>query len=138
MSDIECPFCNLRGRVLMDNTNALVLLSDPHRAHGHFLVIPKRHIEKPWDLSKAEIQDIFELIFIIEQKIIGKLGDGCDIRQHYKPFLKQDRYKIDHIHFHVIPRSFKDRIYQITEQHDTELFEDLTEEEHDEVAKLLQ
>lgn len=133
----DCPFCNLGDRVLKENDTAQAFLSNPRRAPGHFLVTPKRHIDKPWELTSEEIQDIFELIFFIEKKIIGKLGDGCDIRQHYKPFLPQGRLIVRHVHFHVIPRSLQDRIWYISDKHDTELFEELTDEEHDEVAKLL-
>ncbi len=105
---------------------------------GHFLVMPKRHIEQPWELTKDELSDIFELIFFIEQKIIGKLGDGCDIRQNYRPFLKQGKIKMDHVHFHVYPRYDKDYLYKVSEQFEDDLFTDLDESEQDEVEQLLQ
>lgn len=133
----KCPFCSPKERVLTENESAQVILSDPHKVPGHFLVIPKRHIIKPWLLKPAELQDIFELIFFIERKIIGKLGDGCDIRQNYRPFLKQSTLKVDHVHFHVIPRSLEDYIYQISEQYETDLFADLDDMERDAVADLL-
>ena len=138
MSDsINCPFCNLGDRVLKENKTAKAFLSNPRKVPGHFLVSPKRHVEKPWDITKEERDDVFELINFIEQKIIGKLGDGCDVRQNYRPFMKQGRVKVDHIHYHVIPRSFEDYIYQISEKYDTELFADLDQSEAKEVAKLL-
>jgi diadenosine tetraphosphate (Ap4A) HIT family hydrolase len=133
----NCPFCNSSERVLKENTHAQVLLSNPHKVPGHFLVVPKRHIEKPWELTNDELTDIFELIFFIEQKIIGKLGDGCDIRQNYRPFMKQSQLKVDHIHFHVIPRSLQDYIYKVSEQYETSLFAELDDAERDAVAKLL-
>lgn len=133
----NCPFCNPAERVLKENDHAIVLLSDPRKVPGHFLVIPKRHIEKPWELKEPEITDIFKLIFFIEQKIIGKLGDGCDIRQNYRPFMKQDTLKVDHLHFHVIPRSLEDYIYQISEKYETQMFAKLDKTEHDAVVKLL-
>lgn len=99
--------------------------------------MPKRHIEKPWELTDTELSDIFKLIFFVENKIIGKLGDGCDIRQHYRPFMTQSKLKVDHVHFHIIPRSLKDRIYQMVEKRDTDLFETLDEAEAETVIKLL-
>lgn len=133
----NCPFCDPEQRVLKQNTNAQVILSNPRKVPGHFLVVPKRHIEKPWELTPEELQDIFELIFFIEQRIIGKLGEGCDIRQNYRPFMKQNNLKVDHLHFHVIPRALDDYIYSVSEKYETELFAELDNVEHDEVSKLL-
>ena len=134
----DCPFCNAGERALKENATAQVLLSDPRKVPGHFLVVPKRHAEKPWELKPAELQDIFELIFFIEQKIIGKLGDGCDVRQNYRPFMRQSKLKVDHVHFHVIPRYLEDYIYSVSEKYETDLFADLDEKEAAEVAKLIQ
>lgn len=133
----NCPFCQPEERILKENDRAQVILSNPRKVPGHFLVVPKRHVEKPWDLEPAELQDIFALVFFVEQKIIGKLGDGCDVRQNYRPFLKQNDLKVDHIHFHVIPRTLEDYIYKVSEKYDTELFAQLDDAEREEVAKLL-
>lgn len=133
----NCPFCEPAERVLKENKTTQVVLSNPRKVPGHFLVLPKRHVEKPWELTTPELQDIFELIFFIEQKIIGKLGEGCDIRQNYRPFMKQNQVKVDHVHFHVIPRSLEDYIYRISEKYDTQLFAQLDDTERDAVAKLL-
>lgn len=133
----DCPFCNPTERVLKSNAHAQVILSNPHKVPGHFLVVPKRHVEKPWELRHEELTDIFDLIFLIEQKILGKLGDGVDIRQNYRPFLQQSKLKVNHVHFHVYPRSLHDYIYKVSEQFETELFADLDPVEAKEVAKLL-
>lgn len=127
----------MHQRVLKSNQYANVLLSDPRKVPGHFLVTPKRHVEKPWDLTHEELTDIFDLIFFIEQKILGKLGDGVDIRQNYRPFLEQSTLKVDHIHFHVIPRALQDYIYKVSEQYETELFAELDSAEEKAVADLL-
>jgi diadenosine tetraphosphate (Ap4A) HIT family hydrolase len=134
---IDCPFCNPQERVVKENASAQVMLSDPRKVPGHILVMPKRHVVKPWDLTPQELQDVFELIFFIEQRIIGKLGDGCDVRQNYRPFMQQSALKIDHVHFHVIPRSLQDYIYSVVERHETDLFAELDDEESDAVVKLL-
>src|SRR5665647_1813347 len=131
----NCPFCNPKERVLKENEHALVMLSNPHKVPGHFLVLPKRHIEKPWELSHAELADIFDLIFFIEQRIIGKLGDGCDVRQNYRPFMKQSKLKVDHVHFHIYPRSPDDYLYKVSEQFETELFAELDDAERSAVEK---
>lgn len=137
MQTDNCPFCEPKDRVLRENEQARVILSNPRKVPGHFLVMPKRHVEKPWELTEAELAGIFELIFFIEKHIVGKLGDGCDIRQNFRPFLPQNRLKKDHIHFHVYPRSLNDYLYKVAEVYETDLFADLDDMERDAVAKLL-
>ncbi len=138
MAEIQdCPFCNCEERVLKENELAQVVLSDPHKVPGHFLVMPKRHIEKPWELTNLELTAVFDLIFFLEQKILGRLGDGCDIRQSYRPFIKQDDLKIDHILFHVLPRSKDDYIFKISEQYESDLYADLDDMERDAVTDML-
>ena len=137
MGKKDCPFCALDQRIVKENDLAVAMLSNPRKVPGHFLVLPKRHIEKPWELTAAELSSIFELIFLIEKRIIGKLGDGCDIKQNYRPFLPESRLKADHILFHVYPRSLNDYLYKVSEIYETDLFADLDPLEHDEVAKLL-
>lgn len=134
----NCPFCNPTERILKENEFAQVILSNPRKVPGHFLVIPKRHVEKPWELQPQELQSIFNLIFFVEQKIVGKLGDGVDIRQNYRPFLKQNELKVDHLHFHVLPRALDDYIYSVSEKYDSELFAQLDDTEREAVSKLLQ
>jgi histidine triad (HIT) family protein len=137
MTEKDCPFCNHKQPVLRDNEHAKVLLSDPHKVPGHMLVLPKRHVEKPWDLTHEELIDIFDLIFAIEQKILGKLGDGVDVRQNYRPFLKQDKLKVNHLTFHVIPRSEGDYLYSVSEQYEDSLYADLDDIEASAVASIL-
>ena len=133
----DCPFCDPKDRVLKSNEHAAILLSNPRKVPGHFLVIPKRHITEPWQLTADELQDIFKLIFFVEQRILGKLGTGVDIRQNYRPFLKQNRLKVNHVLFHVIPRSPDDYIYTVSEQFEKDLFVDLDDLERKEIEKLL-
>jgi len=137
MPERDCPFCGPKDRVLKQNQTAQVILSNPRKTPGHFLVMPKRHLVKPWEMRSQELKDCFELIWFVEQKVIGKLGDGCDIRQNYRPFMKQTKLKIDHVHFHVIPRSLEDYIYRVAERYETDLFAELDDLERAEVAKLL-
>lgn len=141
-----CPFCNQakKDKPVKENELAQVFLSDPHKVPGHVLVMPKRHIEQPWDLTPLELQACFDLIFLIEKRFIGKLGDGFDIRQSYwpfkpfKPFKEQDDLKAKHILFHVIPRSEDDYLFQISEgKHPEDLYADLDDVEGDAVARLL-
>ncbi len=133
-----CPFCNNTDKPVRENKLAQVIMSNPHKVPGHVLVMPKRHIEKPWEMTNDELQDCFELIFLIEQRFIDKLGDGFDIRQSFWPFREQDDLKAKHVLFHVIPRSEDDYLFQISEGKNPEdLYADLDDVEGDAVARLL-
>jgi diadenosine tetraphosphate (Ap4A) HIT family hydrolase len=133
-----CPFCDCDERILRQNELAQVVLSDPHKVPGHLLVMPKRHIEQPWDLTHQELLSIFDLIFELEKKLVGKLGEGFDIRQNYRPFRPQDGMKVNHVLFHVLPRFEGDYIYNVSERYETELFAELDDMERDAVTALLQ
>jgi diadenosine tetraphosphate (Ap4A) HIT family hydrolase len=138
MADINaCPFCSPLEHVVKENDLAQAILSDPHKVPGHILVMPKRHVEKPWDLEKVELLAVFELINFIEQRFIGHLGDGMDVRQSYRPFLPQDKLKINHMTFHVIPRSEDDYLHQVSGQYEDGLYAELDDLEAKEVNKLL-
>lgn len=136
MSEVKvCPFCNLKDVILLENDLARAFLSNPRKVKGHMLVTPKRHIEQPYDMTPDELLAVFDLIFRVEKH--GKsLGDGFDIRQNFRPFLEESRLKVDHVHFHVIPRRKFDHIYEVAERFDTVLFEKLTDQEREEVSKL--
>lgn len=134
----DCPFCTPKEPVLRENKLAQVVLSNPRKVPGHFLVMPKRHIEKPWELTDEELVAVFDLIFFVEKRIIGTLGEGADVRQNYRPFIPSSRLKADHIVFHVYPRSLQDYLYKVSEVYETDLFTDLDDLERREVSKLLE
>lgn len=104
---------------------------------GHLLVIPKRHVEQPWDLEEIELQQIFSHIHDLQKRISSSLGTGCDIRQNYRPFMKQGRLKVDHLHFHLLPRTFQDELYEKSMKYETDIFSDLPADETASVIKLL-
>ncbi|MDE1924711.1 MAG: hypothetical protein KGH79_00835 [Patescibacteria group bacterium] len=55
------------------------------------------------------------------------------------PFCEpKQRVLVAHMYYHVLPRDFKDRMHQLVDIHDPTLFEDLSPEEHDRIAKLLE
>ncbi len=138
MSKIEdCPFCQLGPRVLRENENANLFLSDPRKVKGHFLVTPKRHVEAPWELNEEELKNIFELVFLVQEKLTKEFG-GSDLKQNCRPFMKQGRIKVDHVHYHVYPRSMEDELYQRVERFETELFSALTEDERKAMIELLE
>jgi diadenosine tetraphosphate (Ap4A) HIT family hydrolase len=103
---------------------------------GHLLVIPKRHVEKASELDKEEKREIFDATIALEEKVLEKFAAGCDIKTHYRPFLKQSWTKVNHLHFHVQPREFEDELYQKSQIHEKKLWKELPEKERKKFTKL--
>ena len=135
----DCPFCNIDARrnfIIEENNISYVTFSNPRKIKGQLLVIPKRHVEEIEKLTDGEWKSLIDLIVKYHKKIIDKISEGCDIRQHFMPYVKQGRLKVDHVHFHLMPRNFNDEFFEKTKM-ESELFEDLDKSEVDEVRKLL-
>lgn len=105
MSKNSCEFCNpdkLKWRTINTGDNFISIVSKPCFREGHCLVIPRRHIQSPYELSKEEGPEIME-----ELGRLGKLldrGYGTGIIQKYMPLQSENGVKMNHLHFHVFPR----------------------------------
>ena len=136
---MECPFCNLdmeKTRILDETQKTRTIISNPALVKLPLLVIPKKHVEKPSELDKQEREEIFNQIIKFQELLLKKFS-GCDIKQHFKPFLKQDDYKINHLHFHIIPREFEDEIYKKCQINEKQVFKFLNQEELEEIKNKL-
>lgn len=127
----------MHSTTIEENETAHVFFSNPRLTKGHLLVVPNRHVEKPWELTTTEIKDIFALVHKYQKLLAEKIGTGCDVRQNYRPFLPESELKIDHIHFHLIPRTLKDEIFEVSQQFEPDLFKDLSDKEKAEVLHIL-
>ncbi len=134
---LECPFCGCEERVLDENELAFVFASNPRLVFGHLLVVPKRHVVEPWDLSDNEMVAVWNLIKKYQRLLAERVGDGCDVRENYRPFLKQGRLKVDHLHWHLIPRTNEDEIYLKSQIGETGLFVGTNEEESGRLKRIL-
>lgn len=135
-----CRFCVIdeaKTVVVQKKETLYVALSNPRLVRGHLLVIPMRHVEKLSELTKDEQRELWDTVVEYQEKILSSLSTGCDVRQNYRPFQRQGRVKVDHLHIHLIPREFKDQIYQLTQIYETELFKDIDEQEKLSVLALL-
>ena len=125
----ECVFCNLKkNRVLRESENTCTVLSDPYLLEGHLLVIPKKHFVNLSEISDNLLLELFKEIRFNEELLFDKIGAiGIDIRQNYRPFLKDSKFKVSHLHFHVIPRTFEDELYKKSMIYEKNVFKDLTD-----------
>jgi diadenosine tetraphosphate (Ap4A) HIT family hydrolase len=106
----SCVFCNLS-----DKRDEVVLVSDYFVVKndsfpivtGHLLIIPKRHIESPIDLSNSEWED---MRFVIEEAcLISKSKDNEITGFNIGINIGRDAGQtVDHMHVHIIPRRSND------------------------------
>lgn len=137
---MDCPFCNINSektRVLKEGKFVKVVFSNPRLMAGHLLVVPKRHIEKISDLNKDEQEELFKTIIEFQERILSKVTSGCDIRQNYRPFQKQDRLKVNHLHFHLLPRALFDELYEKCQIFEKNIFKELSPKELNKMLKIL-
>ena len=131
-------FCNIDSRrnfIIEENKLAYITFSNPRKIKGQLLVIPKRHVGEIEKLLDDEWKSLIDLIVKYHKKIIDKISGGCDIRQHYMPYIKQSKLKVDHVHFHLMPRGFQDEFFEKTKA-ESDLFRELDENEVDELLNL--
>jgi diadenosine tetraphosphate (Ap4A) HIT family hydrolase len=103
---------------------------------GHLLVIPKRHVERPAELTKDELSEMMDVVIKYQEKLL-KLYWGCDVRQNCRPKQPQSKYKVDHVHIHLQPRELEDELYKKVQKHQIEVFADLPDSEIKEMRKEL-
>jgi len=135
-----CPFCDIiktRKRIIEEGDFVFVTLSDPRLMAGHALIIPKRHVEKISELREKEKKELFDFTIKFQEKILEKIAPGCDICQHYRPFIAQNDLKIDHLHVHLQPRFLNDELYKKSQIYHRNIFKPLTEKEAGKITKLL-
>jgi histidine triad (HIT) family protein len=121
----ECPFCTIltekNSRLFKEYKYSFLVFSDPRLVPGHLLVIPKRHVEKLSELPEEEKTELFKLVEEYQEKILTTIASGCDIRSNYRPFMKQGRLKVNHLHFHLQPRENEDLLFQGSQRFETDL-----------------
>ena len=134
-----CPFCSeeIKKRAVEESDLSFVLLSDPRVAPGHLLVIPTRHVQTLSELKDEEVKELFKFLAVYQQKILNKLSSGVEVRQNYKPYFKDSRTHVNHLHFHIVPREENDQIAEKVDVHRKPLYQDLSEKEKERVLRLL-
>jgi len=110
----NCIFCNIKKEEIIAETKFCYVIPDKYPvSRGHILVVPKNHCENIVQIPDKELFDIIKTIKIMEKKMLENLKvKGIDLRQNYRPFVPEGKLRKNHVHFHLIPRSFEDLIYK--------------------------
>ncbi len=105
---MSCPFCNVSDAMRVGETSLLFALLDKHPVSAkHTLIIPKRHCENFFDLSKDEYSEMLYLLhdlrtrwMLEDDRITGfNMGMNCG---------ESAGQTIMHCHVHLIPRRSRD------------------------------
>lgn len=103
---MNCVFCNIKEDVLFENELAVAFFDSFPVSKGHTLIIPRRHCEHYFELTKEEMSAIFELSQKVKDYLDQKYHpDGYNIGFNVKEAGGQS---VMHTHMHVIPRYFGD------------------------------
>lgn len=139
MKKENCVFCDYdKSKLVRENNNVITLFSNPYLLKGHCLVIPKKHYENIWEIPDLILFDLVREVRDIGELLISKFRtSGIDIRQNYRPFLNESKYKVNHLHFHVIPREFGDELYRKSMIYEKEVFKELDETDLNELIARL-
>lgn len=105
--DKECPFCNLRDRILIENNLAYAISDSYPVTSGHTLIIPKRHFSDYFDLTEKELIAVNELLKERREQLLAEdnsiKGFNIGINSGYVA-----GQTIFHLHVHLIPRRKND------------------------------
>tara|TARA_B100002019_G_scaffold129598_1_gene111435 strand:+ start:137 stop:535 length:399 start_codon:yes stop_codon:yes gene_type:complete len=99
-----CLFCNIKESELAHHNELAYASYDSYPvSENHCLIIPKRHINNYFDLSKDELIACDDLIIIVKDEIIkrDKTVKGFNLGTNIG---KVSGQSIFHCHFHLIPR----------------------------------
>ena len=104
----KCLFCNiLKERIISENEYAFAIRDNFPVTELHTLVIPKRHVEDYFDLTKDELLACDSLLHSIRDEILinDENVEGFNIGMNSGLVAGQS---IFHCHIHLIPRRHGD------------------------------
>ena len=103
----NCIFCKIvAGEIsstkIFENEHVMAFLDIAPAVKGHTLVIPKKHSENIYDITKKDLQEVISAVQKVSKAAKkGLKADGVNILQSNESIEGQ---VVFHIHFHVFPR----------------------------------
>ena len=100
-----CDFCiyERQGEKIVENDYAFAKPDKHPVTPGHTLIIPKRHFPNVFDMTRAELNAVFDLLQIRRKQLLEEDStiDGFNIGANAGHFAGQTVF---HCHIHLIPR----------------------------------
>lgn len=99
----DCAFCDLpSGSIVEQSEHALAFRDRYPVAPGHTLVIPRRHVQSPFDLDAEELASLWTLVARVRRRLAAEFApDAFTVGVNDGAAAGQT---IMHAHVHVIPR----------------------------------
>ena len=101
----DCVFCKIidgevPAKKLYEDGSCFVFYDKSPQAPTHFLVIPKKHIPSPLDITEADAQAIGHMYAVVAMlsRVLG-FSDSYRIVANHGPKAGQT---VQHLHFHVL------------------------------------
>ena len=100
---MTCPFCNIsKDEILFENDLAIAFKDNFPASLGHTLIIPRRHCETYFDLTKEEIEAMYELSIKVKEHLDNLFHpDGYNVGFNV---LEAGGQTVMHAHMHILPR----------------------------------
>lgn len=114
MADVFCTQ-NIMEQAYYETQYMIMVYNKYPAVPGHSMIIPKRHVESPTELTEAEYVDMFRALNNTLPVLLDLYGtDGS-----YDLVMQVGAYSgmtIPHIHLHVTPRNKEDDFHVDTAQ----------------------
>lgn len=112
MKNCECIFCDLIDEkslyIIDENEYCIAFLDKYPVSEGHILISPKQHYKEFHDIENPLIlSDLMNLIARVSVMVNNKYKTDYNIHQSNGENADQS---IQHVHFHVIPRTESDNV----------------------------
>lgn len=99
----KCVFCDLREKYVFFEENGVVMtISLFAYIDGHFMIMPRRHIRSPKELTQIE-WDTIRKFFYIAKKLIREVHGVRGMQLVQKDGVNAQSTVDQHLHFHCIP-----------------------------------
>lgn len=110
-----CPFCQIAmggdGSRVYEDPYTLAFMNIRQANPGHVLVIPKRHVERVFDLDDDLAGRLGRTIAAVSRAIREAFGaSDLNVFQNNGEAAGQE---ISHVHFHLLPRRPGDGLFQV-------------------------
>lgn len=91
---------------MVENRTCYVRYDNFPAAEGHVEIVPKRHVESFFELTREEVMDVYDLLVQARDTVAEKFApDGYTIGVNEG---RAAGRTVDHLHIHLVPRTFGD------------------------------
>jgi diadenosine tetraphosphate (Ap4A) HIT family hydrolase/8-oxo-dGTP pyrophosphatase MutT (NUDIX family) len=99
----KCVFCDLRDKyVIMEEHGVALTISLFAYIDGHMMIIPRRHVRSPKDLTELEWEVVRKFSYIAK-KLIRDVHGIRGMQLVFKDGSEAQSTVSEHMHFHAIP-----------------------------------